>query len=371
MGIRLTPIKPYIWPALAGIALGAALLGWQQGSPLSTNPALAATLPSPPSSYADAVERAAPAVVNIYTRTYQRQPNHPLLQDPFFRRFFNIPDLPNRERMESSLGSGVIFDRRGYVVTNHHVIQHADEITVALRDGREAPARLVGSDPDTDLAVLAIDLPNLPQIDVFNGENARIGDIVFAIGNPFGVGQTVTMGIISALGRSQLGLSTYEHFIQTDAAINPGNSGGALIDAQGQLLGINTAIFSRSGGSQGIGFAIPAAMVTQIVQDLIEHGEVIRGWLGVETREVQGLKTESGEGLLITGIYRNGPAHQAGLLPGDIITHLNGKAVMGNNYSLYEVARTPPTTLMKLRILRESQPLELQLRVGRRPARGT
>ena len=211
------------------------------------------------------------------------KPSHPLFDDPMFRRFFG-DNLPQQKRMESSLGSAVIMSAEGYLLTNNHVTAGADQIIVALRDGRETIAQLVGSDPETDLAVLKIDLKNLPAMTLGRSDGIRTGDVCLAIGNPFGVGQTVTMGIISATGRNQLGLNTYEDFIQTDAAINPGNSGGALVDAAGNLIGINTAIFSKSGGSQGIGFAIPTKLALEVMQSIIEHGQVIRGWLGVEVK---------------------------------------------------------------------------------------
>ncbi|MFC6669476.1 trypsin-like peptidase domain-containing protein [Marinobacterium aestuariivivens] len=243
-------------------------------------------LGSGPVSYSAAVELAAPAVVNIYTRTLVKQQLNPLFNDPFFRRFFDLGTPPQRERIESSLGSGVILSKQGYIVTNNHVIAGADSVLVALRDGRESQAEVIGTDPETDLAVLKINLPDLPSIALASSDSLRVGDVVLAIGNPFGVGQTVTMGIISATGRNSLGLNTYEDFIQTDAAINPGNSGGALIDAYGNLIGINSAIFSRSGGSQGIGFAIPSNLARQILQDLVENERVIRGWIGVEIQEL-------------------------------------------------------------------------------------
>ncbi|MGA9221594.1 MAG: trypsin-like peptidase domain-containing protein, partial [Pseudomonas graminis] len=239
-----------------------------------------------PVSYADAVSNAAPAVANLYTTKMvnnSNKPNHPLFDDPQFRRFFG-DNLPKQKRMQSSLGSAVIMSPEGYLLTNNHVTSGADQIVVALKDGRETIAKVVGSDPETDLAVLKIDLKNLPSITLGRSDAIRIGDVALAIGNPFGVGQTVTMGIISATGRNQLGLNTYEDFIQTDAAINPGNSGGALVDANGNLTGINTAIFSKSGGSQGIGFAIPTKLALEVMKSIIEHGQVIRGWLGIEVQ---------------------------------------------------------------------------------------
>ena len=323
-------------------------------------------------SYADAVDKAAPAVVNIYTRTLVRQPTNPLLSDPFFRNFFNAEQLPQRERIESSLGSGVILNEQGYVVTNNHVISGADSIVVALRDGREALAKVVGLDPETDLAILKIELNELPSITLAANDELRIGDVALAIGNPFGVGQTVTMGIISATGRNRLGLSTYEDFIQTDAAINPGNSGGALVDAHGNLVGINTAIFSKSGGSQGIGFAIPSSLARQVMQDLIAHGRVIRGWLGVEVQELTPRLAESfgvGEraGLVVAGIFRNGPAHQAGLQPGDIILQLEEEPVTTSRATMNRIARFKPGQDIAMGVLRNGHEMTITAKIGERP----
>ena len=278
------------WPVLVGVLL--ALLIIQHNPELVGLPRqevhveqapLLSRLQEGPVSYANAVSRAAPAVANLYTTKMVSKPSHPLFDDPMFRRFFG-DNLPQQKRMESSLGSAVIMSAEGYLLTNNHVTAGADQIIVALRDGRETIAQLVGSDPETDLAVLKIDLKNLPAMTLGRSDGIRTGDVCLAIGNPFGVGQTVTMGIISATGRNQLGLNTYEDFIQTDAAINPGNSGGALVDAAGNLIGINTAIFSKSGGSQGIGFAIPTKLALEVMQSIIEHGQVIRGWLGVEVK---------------------------------------------------------------------------------------
>jgi serine protease DegS len=253
------------------------------------------------------------------------------------------------------------------------VVAGADQIVVALKDGRETLARIIGSDPETDLAVLKIDLPDLPFIILGRSDNIRIGDVTLAIGNPFGVGQTVTMGIISATGRNQLGLNTYEDFIQTDAAINPGNSGGALVDAYGNLVGINTAIFSKSGGSQGIGFAIPVKLAMEVMQAIIEHGQVIRGWLGIE---VQPLTPELAEsfgldgrpGIVVAGIYRDGPAQKAGLQPGDLILTIDGKAAGDGRRSMNQVARTRPGDTISIDVLRNGKPLQLTAEIGVRPA---
>ena len=324
-----------------------------------------------PVSYADAVNLASPAVANLYTTKFVNKPAHPLFEDPQFRKFFG-DNLPKQRRMESSLGSAVIMSPEGYLLTNNHVVAGADQIVVALKDGRETLARLIGSDPETDLAVLKIDLQDLPFITLGRSDNIRIGDVTLAIGNPFGVGQTVTMGIISATGRNQLGLNTYEDFIQTDAAINPGNSGGALVDAYGNLVGINTAIFSKSGGSQGIGFAIPVKLAMEVMRAIIEHGQVIRGWLGIE---VQPLTPELAEsfgldgrpGIVVAGIYRNGPAQKAGLQPGDLILSIDGEPAGDGRRSMNQVARAKPGEKIRIDILRNGKPLQLTAEIGVRP----
>ena len=298
----------------------------------------------------------------------------------------------------SSLGSGVIVGPEGYVLTNYHVIESADEIEVLLADGRRAAAKIVGGDPDTDLAVVKIELPNLPSIVFGRPEAARVGDVVLAIGNPFGVGQTVTMGIVSALGRSQLGINTFENFIQTDAAINPGNSGGALVDAQGHLLGINTAIYSRSGGSLGIGFAIPANMAKNIMEQIIAGGSVTRGWIGVEIQEItpelaesfklpkvpsatdgpsgpggqggssaQGAGAGTARGAIIAGVMRGGPADQAGVKPGDVLLEIGGKPVTGSPGMLNLIAQLKPGEKANLTLLRAGKNIELAVLIGKRP----
>ena len=327
-------------------------------------------------SFAEAVDIASPAVVNIYTQTLVRQPANPLLNDPLFQQFFNIERLPQQERIQSSLGSGVILSPQGYVVTNNHVISGADSIVVSLQDGREALATVIGSDPETDLALLKINLSNLPSIILNTTDNLRVGDIVLAIGNPFGVGQTVTQGIVSATGRNSIGLSTYESFIQTDAAINPGNSGGALIDPNGHLVGINTAIFSQSGGSHGIGFAIPAITARQVMQDLIEHGRVIRGWLGLEVQELtlqlaDSSNLDSNSGVIISGVVRNGPAHSAGLQPGDILLAMNGAVITTGRDLMRRIARTKPGESVRFEILRNERKFSIIAEMSERaqPAR--
>jgi serine protease DegQ len=270
-----------------------------------------------------AADKAMPAVVNIFTAKEVRVSRHPFMDDPLFRRFFG-DQFEGGTRQSSSLGSGVIVGAEGYILTNHHVIEAADEIEVALADGRKAPARVVGTDPETDLAVLKADLRNLPSITFGNADSLSVGDVVLAIGNPFGVGQTVTMGIVSAKGRSHLGISTFENFIQTDAAINPGNSGGALVDASGNLVGINSAIYSRTGGSLGIGFAIPANLARQVMEQIVRSGSVTRGWIGVEVQDLtlelaESFRLKNTNGTLIAGVQRGGPAEKAGIRPGDIL----------------------------------------------------
>jgi len=311
-----------------------------------------------PVSYSLAVTNAAPAVVNIFTQRIVKQKQHPLLNNPFLNRFFN--NQPS-ERMQSSLGSGVIMNQAGYILTNHHVIAGASEILVSMHDGREMPAELIGSDAEIDLAVLKVNLMDLPFIRIAENGPIKIGDVVLAIGNPFGVGQTVTMGIISALGRNQLGLNTYEDYIQTDAAINPGNSGGALINAHGELVGINSAIYSKSGGSQGIGFAIPASSAAQVLADITQFGQTIRGWMGIEVQEATpALLTSISlptalEGLIVTGLALNGPAQQSGLMIGDIITSLNGKASANAKTAMNQIAALRPGENISIEFMRSGR----------------
>jgi Do/DeqQ family serine protease len=334
----------------------------------------AATVPGVPAraaSYNDAVRKAVPAVVNIFTSKEIKTPRHPFLNDPLFRDFFGnrLEDEPQRA---ASLGSGVIVSSKGYILTNHHLIEAADEIEVALADGKKLRARIVGSDPDTDLAVLQVEGGSLPAITFGEADALRVGDVVLAIGNPFRVGQTVTMGIVSALGRSQLNIATFENFIQTDAAINPGNSGGALIDTAGNLVGINTAIYSRSGGSMGIGFAIPASSARNVMEQIIQTGSVVRGWIGVEAQEVtpeiaESFRLSSTNGVLIAGVLRGGPAERAGLKPGDILVAIEGSPVKDPNSMLNLVAALVPGKPVAIQLRRESKNLEIQVTVGKRP----
>jgi serine protease DegQ len=323
-------------------------------------------------SYSEAAKKAMPAVVNVFTAKEVKSPRHPFLNDPLFRRFFGQELNQQQQHRSSSLGSGVIVSSEGYVLTNHHVIESADEIEVLLSDGRRASAKVVGSDPETDLAVVKVDLKGLPSIVFGRPENAKVGDVVLAIGNPFGVGQTVTMGIVSALGRSHLGINTFENFIQTDAAINPGNSGGALVDAQGNLLGVNTAIYSRTGGSLGIGFAIPSNMAKAIMEQIIATGGVTRGWIGVEIQEItpelaDSFKLPKNQGAIIAGVMKGGPADKGGMKPGDVLMEVEAKPVTDSASMLNLIAQLAPGSIAKMKIQREGKPQEISVAIGKRP----
>lgn len=329
------------------------------------------SLPLANGSYAMAAQAALPAVVHIYTSAEVPAPRNPLLNDPFFRRFFGTPEQDTPQR-RSGLGSGVLVSTDGYILTNNHVIESADAIEVALNDGKKFSARIVGRDPESDLAVLRIDTKDsLVAIKFAPDARLNVGDVVLAIGNPFGVGQTVTMGIISALGRSDLGINTFENFIQTDAAINPGNSGGALVDTRGNLVGINTAIYSRTGGSQGIGFAIPASSARSIMEQIIKTGQVTRGWIGIQIQEVTSELAQAfnlpQKGALISGLTRNGPAARAGLQPGDVLIAIDGKPINDSHGVLENVASLPPGQLAKATILRNGKKMEAVLQIAQRP----
>ena len=370
---------------VVGLAAAFVLLLWQpdlmRSEPTTveiheTSPvALTPRAPQGPYSYAAAVEKAAPAVVNINTAKVVTVRPNPFFDDPVFRQFFgrNLEDMVGpRQRVETSLGSGVIVSEQGFVITNHHVIRDADAIQVALRDGRTAEAKVVGSDPDTDLAVLKITLNKLPTITLGQSERVRIGDVVLAIGNPFGVGQTVTMGIVSATGRNRLGINTFENFIQTDAAINPGNSGGALVDAEGNLIGINTAIFSRSGGYQGIGFAIPTSIAKSPLEEIIEHGRPVRGWLGIEAQAItpeiaRALGLKSNNGVVVTAVTRNGPAHKAGVQAGDVITAIDGKKIGEAREAMLVILTRRPGSKINLTVLRDGKEIKLEAVAAERP----
>jgi len=326
------------------------------------------------SSFADAAGKSRPSVVNIFTSKEVRAQRNPFMDDPVFRRFFGDRfNADSRPQRVSNLGSGVIVSADGYILTNHHVIEAADEIQVALPDGKTLPADIVGTDPETDVAVLKVKHAQLPAITFAKQDNLHVGDVVLAIGNPFGVGQTVTMGIVSALGRSHLGINTFENYIQTDAAINPGNSGGALVDGAGNLVGVNTAIFSRSGGNLGIGFAIPVSIVRQVMEQIIAHGAVTRGWVGIEVQEIspeiaESFSLKSTDGALIAGVLRGGPADRAGIRPGDVLVAVNSKPVKDSVSLLNLIAALPPGKIAQLRLIRGQNEMQVMATVDKRPA---
>jgi Do/DeqQ family serine protease len=321
--------------------------------------------------FREAARRALPAVVHIFTSQQVRTERHPLMDDPMFRRFFG-EGLDRAPRQASGLGSGVIVSPDGYILTNFHVIDAADQIEVALADGRKLKAKVVGSDPESDLAVIRVNADNLPAITFGSMDNVSVGDMVLAIGNPFGVGQTVTMGIVSALGRTHLGINTFENFIQTDAAINPGNSGGALVDAKGTLVGINTAIYSRTGGFLGIGFAIPVSSARLIMEQILKNGEVIRGWIGVEAQEITPELAESFglpdvSGALIAGVVRGSPADQARIQPGDVLLAVGEREIRDPQEMLDVIAALKPGEETAFRLRRARNVIETTVKIGRRP----
>ena len=332
---------------------------------------MAPTLAAPKiDSLADAARKAMPSVVNVYTSKEVRQRN-PLVDDPLMRRFF--PGLSEGEpRRATSLGSGVIVSSEGYVLTNNHVIEGADDIQLVLADGRRLRATVRGSDPESDLAVLKADGKDLPAITLGKLDNVQVGDAVLALGNPFGFGNTVTHGIVSALGRNHLGINRFEDFIQTDAAVNPGNSGGALVDAGGNLIGVNSAIFSQSGRSEGIGFAIPVSIARNVLEQIIRDGEVTRGWLGIEPQELTpeiavAFALQDVDGVLIRGVLKNGPADRAGLQVRDVVLEIDGKATRDGTALLSQIAGLMPGHEATLKVLRDRKPIELSVIVGRRP----
>jgi serine protease DegQ len=327
-----------------------------------------------PGSLAAAAKKASAAVVSINTSKTQR--GNPKANDPWFRFFFG--DQQGQSQQQAGLGSGVIVSSDGYILTNNHVVEGADEIEVILNDSRKADAKVIGTDPESDLAVLKINLDKLPVIVLGNSDAALVGDTVLAIGNPFGVGQTVTSGIVSALGRNHLGINTFENFIQTDAAINPGNSGGALVDINGNLLGINTAIYSRSGGSLGIGFAIPVSLAKQVLQDIVKDGSVTRAWIGVEPQDLTpeiatALKIkplsdkEDAAGVVITGVMQGGPADKAGMKPGDIILKVADKTVLNTVNAIAAIASQKPNVPVNMTVFRNGKNLDLSVTPGTRP----
>jgi serine protease DegQ len=325
-------------------------------------------------SYADAAQKASPAVVNVFSSKDGSLPPDPRAKDPLFRYFFGDKNNNRRQQEQpaSNLGSGVIVSSEGYILTNQHVVDGADQIEIALADGRTTTAKVIGVDPETDLAVLKVNLTNLPTITLGRMDQTRVGDVVLAIGNPFGVGQTVTMGIVSALGRNHLGINTFENFIQTDAAINPGNSGGALVDVNGNLLGINTAIYSRSGGSLGIGFAIPVSTARSVLESIITTGSVTRGWIGVEPQDVtpeiaESFGLDQKSGAIVAGVLKNGPADRAGIKPGDILVSVDGQDITDTTRLLNLIAQIKPGTNAKIHLVRKNHEMDLEVMIGKRP----
>jgi len=335
-------------------------------------------IPAPPApehntGWAGAVAFAEPSVVNIYTSKITREEGKPLFENPLVQRYFGDPRGKPRLHRQNNLGSGVVVDRNGYILTNHHVVKDADDIFIGAEGQPQVPARVVGTDPDTDLAVIQAAGKDLLPADLGHSSQLRVGDVALAIGNPFGVGKTVTQGIISATGRHELGLATFEDFIQTDAAINQGNSGGALINAEGEVIGINTAIISSTGGSHGIGFAIPIDLAKQVMEQIIEHGRVIRGWIGASGQDLvpalaksMDLPEDTG-GVLLSGVLEGGPADEAGIVPGDIIQRINGEPVNSAQAVMNQIATASPGTSMQLTILRGQQVIPVQLIVSERP----
>ena len=327
----------------------------------------------PAAGFSAAAKKIMPAVVNIFTSSTINIPNHPFLNDPNFRFFFGDPFEGDSAQKSSGLGSGVIVSHDGYILTNHHVVEAADQIEVALADGRKAKAHIIGSDPETDLAVIKIDLQgDIPAITFAAADQAQVGDIVLAIGNPFDVGQTVTMGIISALKRNRLGLNTFENFIQTDAAINPGNSGGALVDVNGNLIGINSAIYSPNGGSLGIGFAIPISTAKIVMEQIIQYGSVTRGWIGVAVQELtpelaESFKLGDLQGVLISEVVRGSPADKAGVKAGDILTSVGNKPMTDSSAMLETISSLPPGKIVLLKLTRNQREVVVQVKIGKRP----
>lgn len=368
----VSTLRPDLLPHRTGGSGGVVTI-MESGAPPEETPKPGGPM-TPASSFSAAASKAMPSVVNIFTSKKVKAPRHPFMDDPLFRRFFG--DQSEDEARSSSLGSGVIVGAEGYVLTNHHVVEAADEIQVALNDGRQADARVVGTDPESDIAVLKIELKSLPAVTFGRVETLQVGDVVLAIGNPFGVGQTVTMGIVSALGRTHLGINTFENFIQTDAAINPGNSGGALVDGNGHLIGINTAIYSRTGGSLGIGFAIPVSLARQVMEQIIKTGSVTRGWIGVEVQDITpeiaaSFKLKQVKGVIIAGVVRGSPADNAGVRPGDVLVEVQGKPVPDSFAMLNVIADIQPGESATLSVLRAGDPMTLKVTVGKRPAVAT
>lgn len=341
--------------------------------PIVIKQAAPQALNTPIDSYSQAAKKAMPAVVNITSSKSVNSQHHPFMDDPLFKHFFGDElDNGDGDQTDSSLGSGVIVSENGLILTNNHVVSAADEIEVTLADGRKLSAKIVGTDPETDLALVKVDAEHLPSITFANAEKLSVGDVVLAIGNPFGVGQTVTQGIVSALGRSHLGINTFENFIQTDASINPGNSGGALIDTKGNLVGINSAIYSRSGGSMGIGFAIPVSLAKQVMEQIASQGSVTRGWVGVEAQDLtdelaESFKLNNDNGALIAGILPRSPAEQAGLKAGDVLLAINDKPVIDSASMLNLITALKPSEKVTLKIIRDGTEMNMIVTVGKRP----
>ncbi len=343
-------------------------------TPIVINQVQSSSIASPKGGYSLAAKKAMPSVVNIFTssKIAATNPHEQFKDDPLFRDFFGEQPEGEEYLPENSLGSGVIVSAQGLILTNDHVVSSADEIEVALADGRKLSAKVVGTDPDTDLAVLKVEAESLPAITFAANENLSVGDVVLAIGNPFGVGQTVTQGIVSALGRNHLGINTYENFIQTDASINPGNSGGALIDADGNLVGVNSAIYSRSGGSMGIGFAIPANIAKQVMEQIAVDGSVTRGWIGIEAQDItpelaESFKLNKPQGSLIAGVLQNSPAALAGLKSGDVLLAINDKEISDSSSMLNLIAALKPNEKAVLTIARAEIEIKVNVTVGKRP----
>ena len=382
-----TFFKNFGWPVLCGLLLALAFLSWNQTRQLKAvleNPALISgyvsnlevsqeeTASAQATSFSGAVNKATPSVVKIFTARVVQTQQHPLFSDPLFNQFLRNQQLQPERKVERGLGSGVIVNSDGLILTNYHVIESADRIQVMLTDGREREAKLIGFDEATDLALLSINAESLPAANFANINSVSIGDIVLAIGNPYGIGQTVTQGIVSALGRYGLNLNAYENYIQTDAAINEGNSGGALINTDGEVIGINSGLYSRSGGSTGIGFAIPINVVEFVMQNLIDYGHVRRGWLGISVEEITPALAEQfgltlTSGLILTAVAPEGPAQHAGLQVGDIITHIEDQAIGNGNTGMHIVAESPPGEAVSVRLLRGNVAMSFAIKLDERP----
>ncbi len=362
----------YSWPILVGILLAVLILQYRSST---QNPSIDHSSRTAQSnaifSYADIVDLALPSVVNIYTRRVIKSQSHPFMRDPQLREFLKRNGIGQKDKIERSLGSGVIVSSDGYILTNNHVISRADSIRVHLLDGRERFAKVIGIDVASDLAVLKINLGNLTPA-IFATDAVRTGDVVLAIGNPYGIGQTVTQGIVSATGRHGLRINTYENYIQTDAAINKGNSGGALINAHGHLIGINSVLYSSSGGADGIGFAIPLNTAEFVLKQIVRHGEVTRGWLGVTVEGItpsiaEAFDLSSSHGLILTNIAKGGPADKAGLKPGDIITHIDDLKISDGNASMHQIGQTEPGTKVNVRAIHNGAAQSFLVEIGKRP----